>query len=258
MIVGFFQMNPVILEVETNVDAACGALERVTADLMVLPEFFHTGYAFESMGEVRRVAEPIPGYSTEKLQEIARDKDMVIVSGICERDKDTYYNSAAYISGDSITTYRKVHLFLDEKNFFTPGNEFLVVDSIGVMICFDYFFPESARSLMLKGARLIAHPSNLILPYCPDAMVLRSLENRVFSVTCNRVGDERGLTFIGQSQIIDSKGNILYRAGTAEEVVTREINLEDADLKYVTRRNHVLQDRNPHAYRIITEDTPFE
>ncbi|MBU7031656.1 MAG: acyltransferase [Theionarchaea archaeon] len=257
MIVGFFQMNPVILEVETNVDSACRALERITADLMVLPEFFHTGYAFESMEEVKRVAEPIPGYSTEKLQEIACDKDMIIVAGICERDKDTYYNSAVFICGDSIITYRKVHLFLDEKNFFTPGNEFLVVDSIGIMICFDYFFPESARSLMLKGARLIAHPSNLILPYCPDAMVLRSLENRVFSVTCNRVGDERGLTFIGQSQIIDSKGNILYRAGRAEEVVTREINLEDADSKYVTRRNHVLQDRNPHAYRIITEDVPF-
>jgi len=256
MIVGFYQMNPVILDVETNVDTACHALERVTADLMVLPEFFHTGYAFKSKDEVERVAEPIPGYTTEKLREIASDKGMIIVAGICERDKDTYHNAAAYICEDFIKTYRKIHLFLDEKNFFTPGNEFYVVDSIGIMICFDYFFPESARTLMLKGARLIVHPSNLILPYCPDAMVLRSLENRIFSVTCNRIGDERGLTFIGQSQIVDSKGKILYRAGTAEEVITREITLEDADSKYVTRRNHVLEDRNPHAYRIITEDIP--
>jgi predicted amidohydrolase len=258
MIVGFYQMNPRILDVETNVDAALHALESVTADMMVLPELFHSGYAFRSIEEVEQVAESIPGYTTEKLQEVAGDKGMTIVAGICERKKDTYFNSAVWVNEDSLKTYRKVHLFLDEKKYFTPGNEFSVFDSIGIMICFDYFFPESARSLMLKGARLIAHPSNLILPYCPDAMVLRSLENRVFSVTCNRIGEERNLTFIGQSQIIDSKGNILYRAGKDEEVITREITIKDADSKYVTRRNHVLKDRNPQAYQIITESIPHK
>jgi len=258
MRVGFYQMNPVMLEVESNVDTALHALESTDADLMVLPEFFHTGYAFQSKAEVEQVAESVPGYTTEKLQEVASEKDMIIVAGMCERNHDTFYNSAVSVSEDSIYTYRKVHLFLDEKKYFTPGTEFFVVDSIGIMICFDYFFPESARTLMLKGARLLAHPSNLVLPYCPDAMVLRSLENRVFSVTCNRIGKERGLTFIGQSQIIDSKGNILYRAGTDEEVITREITIEDADSKYVTQKNHVLEDRNPAAYQIITSPLSSE
>jgi predicted amidohydrolase len=81
-------------------------------------------------------------------------------------------------------------------------------------------------------------------------MVLRSLENRVFTVTCNRIGEERGLTFIGQSQITDSRGTILYRAETAEEVVIRNITLEEADNKMVTRRNNVVEDRRPRAYEL--------
>lgn len=252
MRVGFFQMEPELLEVEKNVDKALRMLERIKADLMVLPELFNSGYAFKTKEEVEKVAEPIPGYTTEKLKEISMEKDMAIVAGICEK-RDAFYNSAVYIRGECLSVYRKVHLFLDEKKFFSRGNEFSVVDSIGIMICFDYFFPESARTLMLKGATLIAHPSNLILPYCPDVMVVRSLENRVVSVTCNRIGEERGLTFIGKSQITDSRGNVLYRAGTEEEAVVRDIDLEEAGNKFITEGNNILEDRNPKAYRKITE-----
>jgi beta-ureidopropionase len=250
MRVGFFQMEPELLNVDANVDKALKTLENVEADLMVVPELFHSGYAFKTIKEVEKVAEPIPGYTTEKLAEIAADRNMVIVAGICEKASRTYYNSAVYITEEYTGVYRKVHLFLDEKEFFSPGNEFFVFDSAGVMVCFDWFFPEAARTLMLKGARLIAHPSNLILPYCPDAMLVRSLENRVFTVTCNRIGEERGLTFIGKSQITDSRGNILYRAGVEEEVIIKEINLEEADNKDITKRNNILEDRNPGAYRI--------
>jgi len=253
MKVGFFQMEPELLDTEANVDKVVKKLEKTDADLMVLPELFHTGYAFQTEKEVEKTAESIPGYTTEKLKEVSVDRNMVIVAGICEIKGEKYYNSAVYINKEYTGVYRKVHLFLDEKKFFSPGNRFFVFESVGVMICFDYFFPESARTLMLKGARLIAHPSNLILPYCPDAMVLRSLENRLFSVTCNRIGEERGLTFIGQSQIVDSKGNVVYRAGTEEECVVREVTLEEADNKFVTRRNNVLEDRNPDAYTILTE-----
>lgn len=252
MKVGFYQMEPQLLDVDSNVNTALNTLEKTEADIMVLPELFHTGYAFETTDEVDKVAEKIPGYTTEKLQEVAADKNMVIVAGICEK-KDTYYNSAVYVSPENIYVYRKIHLFLNEKKFFSPGQKFFVFDSVGVMVCFDYFFPESARTLMLKGAKLIAHPSNLILPYCPDAMVQRSLENRVFSVTCNRIGKERGLEFIGQSQIVDSKGNVLYRAGTEEEVAVKEISLKEADNKVITQQNELLKDRNPSAYKIVCE-----
>ena len=250
MKVGFFQMDIDLLDVEANVNKALKVLENVQADLMVLPELFNSGYAFETKEEVEKTAESIPGYTTEKLTETAADKNMTIVAGICEKKGDTFFNSAAYITEKRTEVYRKVHLFRDEKKFFSPGNTFSVYGSIGVMICFDYFFPEAARTLMLKGARLIAHPSNLVLPYCPDAMVQRSLENRVFSVTCNRVGKERGLTFIGQSQITDSKGSILYRSGTEEEYTIQDIDLEEADNKMITRRNNLLEDRRPEAYEL--------
>jgi beta-ureidopropionase len=250
MKVGFFQMEPVLLDTDANVDTVLRTLERIEADLIVLPELFHSGYAFETREEVKRVAESIPGYTTEKLKEVAAEKNMAIVAGICEKKDDRLFNSAAYITEQCIRVYRKVHLFLDEKKYFHPGNEFPVFDSIGVMICFDYFFPEAARTLLLKGAKLIAHPSNLILPYCPDAMVLRSLENRVFSVTCNRIGEERGLEFIGKSQIVDSKGNLVYRAGEKEEVLVQDIDIAEAENKFITRKNNLLEDRRPQAYKI--------
>ncbi|MFO0767873.1 MAG: nitrilase-related carbon-nitrogen hydrolase [Nitrospiraceae bacterium] len=92
--------------------------------------------------------------------------------------------------------YRKTHLFFEETLFFDPGDSgFQVWDvggaKVGVMICFDWFYPESARTLALMGADIIAHPSNLVLPHCPDSMVTRCLENRVFSITANRIGRAR-------------------------------------------------------------------
>jgi len=75
-----------------------------------------------------------------------------------------------------------------------------------MMICFDWFFPESARTLALKGAQLILHPSNLVMPYCQDAMITRSIENRVFSITSNRIGREGGYNFTGKSQIVSFDG----------------------------------------------------
>ena len=89
---------------------------------------------------------------------------------------------------------------------------------IGLMVCFDWFYPESVRTLALKGADIVAHPSNLVLPHCPDAMITRCLENRVFAVTCNRIGsEERGgkekLSYIGTSEIVSPTGKILSGRG---------------------------------------------
>jgi beta-ureidopropionase len=117
------------------------------------------------------------------------------------------------------------------------------------MICFDWIFRESARTLMLKGAEVIAHPSNLILPHCPESMKTRALENHVYVVTADRVGVERGLRFIGQSQIINPRGQVIYRASpTREECVIREIDLALARDKSVTSKNNLVKDRVPRAY----------
>jgi predicted amidohydrolase len=113
-----------------------------------------------------------------------------------------------------------------------------------IMICFDWFFPESTRTLALRGAEVIAHPSNLVLPYCPQAMPVRCIENRVFAVTADRIGRERGLKYIGRSEIVDPNGRILYRASSnREEVVTREIDPSEAADKRVTSMNDVVLDR---------------
>lgn len=251
MRVGFVQVNPRLLDVEGNVDAAFRLIGRKRADLIALPELFNTGYNFRNRREVASVAEVIPeGGTTQALREFSKRDGTLVVAGIAERRGTTLYNSAVVVGdGKYLGTYRKVHLFSNEKKFFKPGFEFKVFGNVGVMVCFDWYFPESARSLMLKGAEIIAHPSNLVLPNCPEAMRTRALENRVYTVTADRVGAERGLRFIGQSEIVNPLGRVLYRASAKrEECVVREINLGMARDKAVTPMNNLLRDRVPRAY----------
>ena len=156
-------------------------------------------------------------------------KKTSIIAGIAERDGDKVYNSAVIVGPKGyLGQYRKIHLFDTEKNLFDQGNLPLSAFNtgsvrVGVMICFDWRFPrESARTLVLGGADLIAHPSNLVMPYCPEAIITRCLENRVFVVTADRVGTEERISgsplhFIGQSQVVDPDGNIIYRASRKKE-----------------------------------------
>lgn len=251
MQVGFVQMNPELLNVEENIDRAFKLVGRKSADLIVLPELFNTGYNFNSRREVASVAERIPeGATTQVLKEFSKRDGGIVVAGIAEKRGSSYYNSAVVVrDGKYLGTYRKVHLFFNERKFFKPGVEFNVFGRVGVMVCFDWYFPESARTLMLKGAEVIAHPSNLVLPSCPDAMKTRALENRVFTVTADRVGRERGLRFVGQSEIVDPHGRIIYRASvTKEECEVRKVDLTMARNKAVTGRNNLLRDRTPRAY----------
>ena len=254
MKVGFIQMNPQFLDKEGNVNRALGLLDKSEAELMVLPELFSTGYNFSNVNELRFMAEDIPmGYTTQKLIEISLQKSMCIIAGIAEKYHGALFNSAVIVNGHRVGVYRKIHLFMNEKQLFTQGNKFTVFQvngiNIGIMTCFDWYFPESVRTLMLRGADIIAHPSNLILPYCPDAMKLRSLENGVFTITANRIGDEKGLHFIGMSQITDNKGNILYRASSdSEEVKILDIDPVAARDKNFTPINNILADRKEDCY----------
>ncbi len=245
------QMDSRLLDVDGNVDRALHLLERAKADLMVLPELFNTGYNFSNRRQAERVAEPIPqGYTSQKLLEMSRDRDMTIVAGITERDRGNLYNSAIVARRGRAFKYRKIHLFFKEKKWFKPGQEFKVFGDLGVMICFDWIFPESVRTLMLKGAKIVAHPSNLVLPHCPDSMKVRCIENRVFAVTADRIGRERELKYIGLSEIVDPNGRIVYRASSNhEEVVARSIDLKEAANKKVTPMNDIVLDRKRRAYR---------
>src|SRR5208283_623449 len=149
-----------------NINKAFRLVGKKKVDLLVLPELFNTGYNFRSRRELAKVAEPIPkGPTTQMIREFSKREGTMIVAGIAERKGHGFYNSAVVVKGGKyLGTYRKVHLFYNEKRFFKPGNEFKVFGKIGVMICFDWIFPESARTLMLKGAEVVAHPSNLVMP----------------------------------------------------------------------------------------------
>jgi predicted amidohydrolase len=251
MRVGFVQLNSELLDAEGNLNKALRLIGKKRADLLVLPELFNTGYNFRNRREVEKVSELVPnGPTTQALKEFSRRDGSTVVAGIAERGGSSLYNSAVVLKdGRYLGTYRKIHLFYNEKKFFKPGKGFKVFGDVGVMVCFDWYFPESTRTLMLKGADVIAHPSNLVLPHCPDAMKTRALENRVYAVTADRVGVERGLRFIGQSQIVDPRGKIIYRASaTREECVVRTINPSDARDKSITSQNDLLRDRAPRAY----------
>jgi 5-aminopentanamidase len=258
---GFYQFNPAFGKKEENLKKVLSAITDADADLLVLPEFFATGYQFVSQEEVSELSEPIPdGDTTERLSELSRQKGIYLVAGLPERDGDRFFNSAVLSGPDGfIGVYRKTHLFFEEKLYFSPGDTgFKVWDTkagrIGIMICFDWFFPEAMRALALMGADIITHPSNLILPYCPAAMPIRCLENRVFAVTANRVGEEnrkagQSLRFIGQSQITSPEGKIVIRAPENDEaILIAEINPEIARNKNLNPLNNIFDDRRPDMY----------
>lgn len=257
---GFIQFDPLFGDIDGNVEKAANMAERTEADLLVLPELFNTGYLFRSKEEVARLAEEIPGGpTTEALCEIARKRNIHIVAGIAEREGDRFFNSAVIVSPRGyVDTYRKLHLFYEEKRWFEPGNRgFKVYDigmcTIGVIICFDWIFPESMRILALKGAQVICHSANLVLPFCQEAMKTRCLENRVFSITANRTGtEERGgasLHYTGRSRIVAPNTDVLYTAGeSTDEAGVVEIDPTQAKDKQLNEYNHLFDDRREEFY----------
>lgn len=264
MLAGIYQNNPLFGETKKNLEQAINSMESVKADLMVLPELFATGYQFTSISELEGLAEEIPdGPTSDALIGYARNNNLYIVFGIAERDNDKFYNSAALVGPDGLVgLYRKSHLFYEEKLFFTPGDTgFNVYDigsaRVGIMICYDWWFPEAARTLALKGADIICHPANLVLTGCHRAMTTRSLENAVYSVTANRIGAEaRGgkpeLKFTGKSQIVDPKGEIIISLeGDKEGIANIDIDVERARDKAITSLNDRFDDRRPELYKII-------
>lgn len=266
MKIGFVQTFPFFGKKEENLKKAEELIQKLEADLLVLPELFNSGYIFADKEELKSLAEKVPeGETTDFLLRLSQKRKTSLVFGIAEKDEDRLYNSAVLVTPEGrIGIYRKLHLFDEEKYLFNPGDkEPEVFDNgkvkVGMMICFDWLFPEVARILALKGADIICHPSNLVLPYAQEAMLIRSLENSVFTVTCNRIGSEkragRRFSFTGKSQITDPEGKILLRAGQdKEEIGAVEIDPLLAREKKMTENNFIFEDRRPEFYhRILTK-----
>jgi predicted amidohydrolase len=260
MRIAFVQINCRFLERERNLRRALQLIASEKADLYVLPELFSSGYLFTAREEVHSMAESVPdGPTCQALLEASKRHHCHIVAGLPELAGGQFFNSSILVGPQGyLATYRKIHLFDEEKLWFTPGDRpFAVHDigsaNIGMMICFDWIFPESMRSLALAGADIVCHSANLVLPWCQRAMTTRCLENGVFAVTANRVGtDRRGdksLHFTGASQITGPRGEILAQAGKAVEEI-RVVNVDPlkAREKWLNSRNHLLQDRRPGLY----------
>ncbi len=262
MRIGFLQLRPKFGAVKQNVRKAVSLLSRVSDAVIVLPELFNTGYLFRNADELASLAEKVPGgYTTSEMKKVAKCNNLHIIFGIAQKAKKKYFNSAAYVSPKGkVSVYQKVHLFDREKLFFTRGKSLKIISigeaKFGIFICFDWSFPEVARVLMLQGAQVLCHPSNLILPYGQDAMKMRCIENGVFAITANRIGTERrgtmSLTFTGGSQIVDPRGEVLVSAGDrSESLKVVEIDIERANDKNITSNNNIVEDRVPVLYSCI-------
>ncbi len=258
---GFCQFRPRFGRKEANLAGVLRRLKGIRADLIVLPELPFTGYYFRDRAEAMALSEaPRKSRIVEALVEACRRGGFHLVTGFAERDGDRCFNASLLLGPKGILqTYRKIQLFNLEKSWFDPGNLPLAVRRVGgarvgMMICFDWAFPEVARSLALQGMEVLCHPSNLVLPgHCQLAMRVRSLENAVFAVTANRCGEERRphgtLRFTGRSQVAGPRGEVIFQAPAARGILRVEtLDLSRARNKNLTPRNHLLRDRRPEFY----------
>lgn len=218
-----------------NTERVCGLLaERNHCDLAVFPELFLSGYSTE---DLESKAQDLDSPAIRRLTDACRENRTALVIGFTEKidnDPSTFGNSALCVDtdGEIRAVYRKTHLFgRAENQAFVQGEELAVIElagvNVGVMICFDTEFPESARQLAENGADLFVTVASNMDPYAEDhhlASRSRALENRRFHLYVNRVGSEAGYRFVGLSRAIATDGSVIEELGAAEGLVEIEID----------------------------------
>jgi len=263
MKIGYVQLAPELGNPESTRDKVNQLLSQIEdVDLIVLPELCNSGYKFESREQALSLAEPIDKSPFLDLisQHCAR-LDAHVATGLNEVEDDKLFNTSVLMGpGGFVGKYRKLHLFWDEFDIFEKGNLGTPVFDLGeyrlgMLICFDWLFPEVWRLLALNGADIICHPSNLVLPgLCQKAIPVHAVINRVFAITANRIGTEGDLTFTGLSIMADPKANVLAQAPPdKEDVCVVDIDISEARNKQLTPRNHAFNDRRPQLYRGLVE-----
>lgn len=237
---------------------------REGADLTIFPECALTGYCFSSIAEARPYAETFPGPSVERMTEECAKLGGHVVYGLLEADGERVFNALALVGPRGLVgTYRKTHLpFLGVDMFTDYGDRPYTVHDVdgvrlGMSICYDGGFPEPARCLTLLGADLIVLPTNWppgAEPAADYAINTRAMENTVYYAAVNRIGTERGVSFIGRSRICDPLGKTLAVANHVEEAILyADIDVERARNKHLIRKAGVnevnrIADRRPELY----------
>jgi predicted amidohydrolase len=258
--VSVIQFMPRLGHPEANIEMLRPLLGMAKGSaLVVLPELSNSGYHFRDRDEARLYAEEIgrKGIYQDFLVEQADLHGFHIVSGIDEKEGEVLYNSAILVGPGGVAgKYRKTHLFMDEKDIFKPGDGELPVFDLGgfkagILICFDYLFPEPWRMMAQKGADIICHPSNLITENAHRCIPGLALMNRIYIATANRTGTERGLTFNGRSSMTRPDGQYLGMASSdRDEILTFALDTGLSRNKMAAPRNHVFGDRRPELYTL--------
>jgi predicted amidohydrolase len=230
------------------------------ADLLIMPELSLTGYVVRD--QIYELAEEIPGESTRRVQKIARNTDLHIIFGMPELSKNaqaTICNAAVLVNPDGVVgKYRKMYLpthsVFEEKRYFRPGYQPAVFSTnlgkIGLIICYDIFFPEVTRLARLEGAQLIVCISaspGVRRGFFEVLTAARAMENTAYLAFVNLSGIEDGLQFWGGSRLVGPNGRILVQAKYDEEdFVLHEIDY--ADLKSVEPFVPTLKDLRPELF----------
>jgi 5-aminopentanamidase len=269
MKIAVVQMDVHLADKAANIQAIVERLDAAVgngAELIVFPECAVTGYCFDSLEEALPEAEPVPGGTTETIARAARQRSCTVVVGMLERDGDRVYNAAAVVGPQGVLgTYRKVHLpFLGIDRFATPGDRPFPLFAIpqgqmGINICYDCSFPEAGRVPKLKGAQVLAIPTNWpvnsdLWEHVPK---VRAIENHMIVAVSDRVGEERGFRFAGHSQIINFTGEALAEAGETEEAILyANVDVAAADRNRILRipgKHEIdrIADRRPEMYGLL-------
>jgi len=261
------QIDPQLGEVDRNLEH----IERVVAEaatagakLVVLPEAAVTGYVFENLDEALTVAQRAVAVAEQRLADAAVKAGVALIVGTLEAEAREVFNTALIFSGDGRRfRYRKMHLpYLGVDRFATPGPDApevydLAGMRVGVLICYDLRFPEAARICALEGSDLVALPTNwpVGVQFHPGIFApARAAENHVYLLACDRVGEERGTTFIGRSILLDCNGKELAVASDTEEAIL--FGEVDPDLARQTHHRRIpgehewdtINDRRPGLY----------
>jgi predicted amidohydrolase len=256
------QFNPIFGEQEKNFLTIIDCIRKTPSQIMLFPELSLSGYDFLNREEAEKYALSSDNVMLKEFEYLARVENKILCIGYAEKCGDKIYNSAGLFFPDSSynKVYRKVHLFYKERLIFDETDRgFFVVDykpwdiKIGVMICYDWRFPESARTLALLGADVILCPSNLVTDVWHIAMPARALENKVYLAVANRTGEENrngvNLIFKGSSAIYGYNGEVLAIAGKVDdEVLTATLVPEKTRNKSFNEINNIFSDRRAKWY----------
>lgn len=255
------QFETVFNNKEHNLDKIEKFISEINSEILVFPELATSGYYFTDRKQLLKIADNFESNTIQRFQKLSTEANKIIIFGFPEINKDKLYNSAAIFMPDSQLSkvYRKSHLFYKEKTIFDEGDTgFFVINykglNLGTMICYDWRFPEAARTLALKGADLIVCPSNLVTGVWQNVMSARALENKVYIAVANKYGSENNngdeLTFNGESAIYSYNGSFMTQASKhSEEILTVEIHPEMTRDKSFNNYNNIFLDRREDLYK---------